>query len=234
MLLKSHDLKSVITQVGNLRQDIQTEFLEGADFLLFSRHSYMALVDERMRPLARSLVLPLVRLLRIPHLGTELLGLRILDRTGQISRKSLRSSALPLDEELVKGTVAEEHIVENDLPVAAAYRLQGIGLGAAPVVEVPYQIYLSRIGSPLTEHPVAGRILMKAVIHMVVHALAEGAVNRHSLLQVKDHLVSSVYDILVWLQPLVIVIDHLLFSSAHILCSLSIIHSMPQVSPAPL
>ena len=93
MFLKSHDLQGVIAKLGNLRKDIQTEFLECADLFLFRRHTDMALIDQRMLALARPAVLPLVWL-RIPYLGAELLRHRVLHATGRICRNSFKRNCI--------------------------------------------------------------------------------------------------------------------------------------------
>ena len=95
MLLKGHDLKRIIAEVGNLWKDVQTELLECSHLLLFSCHSDVALIDERMRTLARTLMLPLIWL-RVPYLSAECLGMRILNSSGHICRESLRATAWPL------------------------------------------------------------------------------------------------------------------------------------------
>ena len=108
MFLKRHDLQGIISQVRNLRQDIQTELLKRSDLLLLSRHSDMAFIDKRMRTSARLAMLPLVWD-RIPHLCTECLCMRILHSSGNICRNSLTTTARPLDIKLVQRTMIEEH-----------------------------------------------------------------------------------------------------------------------------
>ena len=216
MLLKSHDLKCVISQIRYLRQDIQTEFLECSDLLLFRRHTDMALIDKRMRTFSRLSMLPFIRL-RIPHLSAECLCMRILHRPGYICRDSLSTTARPFYIQLVQSAMIKEHRRQDKFPVTASDRLKGIRLGALPVVELADHIYLGGVRSPLTEHPVARSITMKAIIRMIVHSPAEGTIHRKPVLQVKNHLVSSVNDILVRFQPLVVVINHLsLLFCAHI------------------
>ena len=173
MLLESHDLESVITQVGNLRKHVCAEFLESSHLLLFSCHTDMALIDERMRSLARLCILPLVFFERIPYLGAECLCDRVLDGSCHVCRKSFGTAALPLYVKLVENTMLEEHRRKHDLPVSSAERSQGVCLSPLPVVELSYQIDLCRIRSPLTEHPVATAVAVESVVDMVVHALAQ-------------------------------------------------------------
>ena len=217
MLLKGHDLKGVISQLGHLRKHILAEFLECTDLLLLRSHADMAFIDKRMRPLSRLSVLPLVGLERIPHLSAECLGVRILYSPGHIGRKPLGSAALPLYVKLVKRAVVKEHGRKHYLPVSASQRLEGISLGTFPVVELSDEIYLRRIRSPLTENPVSLSVTMKSVIHVVVHALGKRASHRESVLELKDHLMPAVNHLLVRLQPFIMIIDHLfLLLCAHI------------------
>ena len=108
VLLKSHDLQGIISQVRNLRQDIQTELLKRSDLLLLSRHSDMAFIDKRMRTLSRLSMLPFIRL-RIPHLSAECLCMRILHRPGDICRDSLSTTARPFYIQLVQSAMIKEH-----------------------------------------------------------------------------------------------------------------------------
>ena len=94
MFLKGHDLKGVIAKIRDSRKNICAELLECSHLLLLGRHTDMALINERMRTLARSLMLPLIRL-RVPYLRAELFGHRVLNRAGGICRKSLRTSTRP-------------------------------------------------------------------------------------------------------------------------------------------
>ena len=110
----------------------------------------------------------------------------------------------------------QEHGRKHNLPVSASERSEGICLRAFPVVELTDQIYLGGIRRPLAEHPVALCITVKSVIYMVIHSPAQGAVHRQPVLEGKDHLVTSVNDILVRLEPLVGVIDHLILLCTHI------------------
>ena len=100
MFLKGHYLEGVVSKICNLRKDILPEFFECADLFLLGSHAYMTFIDKRMGSLAGLSVFPLVRL-RIPDLGTELFGDRILHGTGGISRYSLRSSSRPLNIQFV-------------------------------------------------------------------------------------------------------------------------------------
>ena len=168
-----------------------------------------------MRALARSRITPLIRL-RIPDLRTKLLAYRILHRSCRISRSSFSTTAWPLYVKFVQCAMIQEHSRKRDLPVTAAHRLEGIGLCSLPVVEISYQVYLVGIRSPLAEDPVAFFILMHSVIHMVVYTLGQGSVHAVTVLKVHDHLVPSVNDALVWLEPLVGVIDHAFLLCTHI------------------
>ena len=112
--------------------------------------------------------------------------------------------------------MVQEHGRKHDLPVSASERPEGVSLGTLPVVELTDQIYLGGIRRPLAEHPVALCITVKSVIYMVVHSLAQGAVHRQPVLEGKNHFVTSVYDILVGLEPFVGIIDHLCLLCTHI------------------
>ena len=216
MLLKSHYLKSIITELSHLRKDIQSELLESTDLLLLRSHTDMALINKRMRSLARLLVLPYIRFHRIPHLSTETLGMRVLHSSGHICRQSFSSTAFPLDVKLEQGSMIKEHVREHYLPVSASYRLECIYITAFPVVELTDDIYLGSIRRPLAEHPVTLIITMQTIIHMIVHTLAQRAVHRHPLLGLKNHFMPAVDHILIRHQPFVIVIDHLFSFCAHI------------------
>ena len=109
----------------------------------------------------------------------------------------------------------QEHRRENNLPISASDRLESIGLCAFPVIELTYNVYLGGIWSPLTEHPVAFCITMETIIHVVIHSLGKRPVYRHLFLKAHDHLMTSVDDILVGSQPLVMIVDHL-FLLCHI------------------
>ena len=128
MFLKSHDLDCVISQFGHLRKHVLAKFLECPYLFLFAGHSDMALVNKRMRPLARLAVTPFVRLLRSPYLSAELLGNRVLNGSGSVGRKPLRTSARPLDVELVQRAVIEEHGIQDNFPIAVPDRFEGICL----------------------------------------------------------------------------------------------------------
>ena len=168
-----------------------------------------------MRALARPGVLPLIWN-RIPYLGTESLGHRVLHGPCHICRESFGTASLPLDVELVEHSVVEEHRREDDLPVSAAQRPHRISLGPLPVVELADKIYLGGVRSPLAEDPVALVVAVHSVVYMVVHALAQRSVDRHPLLEVHYHLMSAVDHLLVRHKPLVVVINHfLLLFRAH-------------------
>ena len=102
----------------------------------------------------------------------------------------------------------QEHARENDFPVAATYRLESIYLISFPVIELTDDVYFCGIRSPFTEYPIAFIVTMKTIEHVVIHSLAQEAVNRHSFLHFKERFMSSVNDILIWEQPLVMIIDH--------------------------
>ena len=213
MFLEGHYLEGVISQIGHLRQHIQAEFLKCSDLFLFRCHTDMAFIDKRMSPLAGSRVLPFVFFERIPYLGTEGLGNRVLDGTCQISRKSLCTTAFPLDVKFVQGSVFKEHCRKDNLPVSASQRLQSISFSALPVIELTYQIYLRSIGCPLAEYPVALAVTMQAIVHMIVHCLGQRSVHREPVPGGCDHLMSLVNGFPVRHKPFIVIIDHCLLNS---------------------
>ena len=209
MLLKGHDLECVISQVSYLRKHVDTELFESSHLLLLCSHTDVALIDQRVLALAGSFILPLIRS-RIPDLCAESLRNLVLDSSCGVGRNSFSTAALPLDVELIEHSVLEEHCRKHDFPGSAPERPQSIGFSSLPVVELAYQIYLCSVRSPLAEDPVALVVAVHSVVHMVVHSLAQGSVDRHPLLEVHDHLMPSVDDVLVWHQPLIVVINHIL------------------------
>ena len=64
---------------------------------------------------------------------------------------------------------------------------------------------------------------------MVVYAFGQGPVDRISLLEVHNHLMTPVYDILIWKEPLVGIVDHFLFLCTHIVLfiCLTMLHVHP-------
>ena len=132
-----------------------------------------------------------------------------------ICRKSLCSSAWPLDVEFVEAAVVKEHGWEYDFPVSATDWLGSINLVTLPVVEVTDQVNLGSVRCPLTENPITDSVTMHAIEHMVIDALRQRAVHRVAVLQVHDHLMTTVNDILIRLQPLVMVVNHIAFLLCH-------------------
>ena len=110
----------------------------------------------------------------------------------------------------------EKHRRESNFPVSAADWLESIRLSTLPVIKLTDKIYLGSIRSPLTEHPIASGIMMKAIVHVIVYSLAERTVNRQPVLHFKNHLVSAINDFLIWFEPFIVIVDHfLLFLCAH-------------------
>ena len=91
----------------------------------------------------------------------------------------------------------KEHRRKGYLPISATKRFESISLTALPVIEIADEIYLGCVRGKLTENPVALSIPMHSVIDMVVYAFGQGPVDRISLLEVHNHLMTPVYDILI-------------------------------------
>ena len=235
MLLKSHYLYRVIAQVSHLGKHVAPELLKSTDTFLLSGHSDMALIYERMFPFPGLAVFPHIRL-RVPYLGAESLCMRVLDSPGHIGRQSFRPSAGPLNKKLIQSPVRQEHAAKAYLPVARTDRLQSIGLTAAPVVELPNQIQFGSVGSPFAEHPSAVLCLVKSVIHMVVHAMRQGAAYRNPVPRLLYPGFPCIYGILERHKPRIGVIEHLFSLYFHNFqcfnCNLP--HPWPQASPLPL
>ena len=153
VLLQSHDLDRVVTELLDLRQDIPAEILERGHAFLLRAHADMAFIDQRMGPFPGMAVLPGIGLGGGPDLCGEELGHLVLHHAGHVGRKALPCSARPLDPEFVEFPVVEEHFRNRKLPVAVSDGLQGIGLGLFPVVAVADEIDLRRVRRPLPEHP---------------------------------------------------------------------------------
>ena len=169
VLLKGHDLYRVISQVLDPGQYILPELVEGGDLRLLRTHSDMALVNQGVRPFQHLVMLPLIGLGRVPDLGAENLGLRVLDKPGTIGRYPFSSASGPFDEQLVKVPMAQEQTVQFQLPVAFACDLELISRGPLPVVELTDKVYPGGIGSPFPDYPGAVRLLVEAIIQMVVY-----------------------------------------------------------------
>ena len=208
MLLEGHYLEGVIPHLGHVREHILAELLESGDFLLLGRHSYVAFVDERIGTFAGSRILPLVFYGGVPDLGTEDLGHRVLDRTGDVCRKPFSSSARPFDIKFVEFPVAEEHRRQFYLPVAAPQGSQFISRRPFPVVELPDEVHPVGIGRPLPENPGAVIASVESVIDVIVHHIGDGSVTGYPLFQRQDPLMAKVYLFLVREKVLVRIINH--------------------------
>ena len=208
MFLEGHYLYGVIAQVDDFRQYVQAEFLKGPDLLLFACHSYVAFVDERMFALPRPAVFPPVRLGRVPDLGAEDLGHRILHRPCNIGGKPFPASSRPFDVKLVEHAVGKEKRREGDLPVAVPDRMQGIGFAAFPVVELPCQPDSGGIGRPLAENPVALTVPVQPVEKVVVEAGRERTSDSNAVTEFLYRLVTPVNHFLPGFQPFIPVVNH--------------------------
>ena len=173
MLLQGHYLQRVIAQFLHVRKDIGTELLERRHLLVLGTHPDMTFIYKRMRSRSRALMLPFVRLFRLPDLRAEHLGHRVLHHTVHVGRQPLTSAARPLDEEFVQFPVMEEHARNLYLPVSSARRGQCVGRRAFPVVEFTDEINPVGIRSPFPEHPASVSIPVKAVIKMIVQAFGQ-------------------------------------------------------------
>ena len=192
MLLKGHDLEGVVAELGHLGKDVPAEVLEGGDLLFLGAHTDMALINEGMGALPGALVLPDVRLGRIPDLGAEDLGVRVLNAAGHIGGQPLSPAAGPLDEEFVQHSVRKEHARNGQFPVAAADRVQGVGVGALPVVAFADQVDPGGVGRPFPQHPSSLGRLVKAVVEMIVDGIVQGLPARELLPAGENRLVPAV------------------------------------------
>ena len=170
VLLQRHNLQNVVSQGLDPWKHGSPELLEAGHFLLFGAHAYVTLVNQRMRALARIAVFPLVWF-RIPNLGTEDLRFRVLHHPRRICRKPFSSTSGPLYPELVQISVMKADSRQPDLPVTLAHRLQGITVGALPIVEFPDKIDTAGIRRPFAQNPF-GSFLMQRVVKMVVDCRA--------------------------------------------------------------
>ena len=212
MLLQGHDLDDVIAQGGHPGQHIAAELVETGHLPLLRRHADVALVDERMGPAGRAGILPDISLLRIPDLGAEHLGNRILDASRGVRRQALTAAARPFDEEFIQFAMAQEHPVQAQFPRTAAQGRQFIGLCPLPVVAIPDQVDADGIRRPFAKHPGPVRFAVQAEIQVVVEGFAQPSVRRVAVPHGQNGPVSGINGFLVGKQPGVFVINlsHLL------------------------
>ena len=215
MLLQRHYLQDIVAQGLYPREHRGPELFEGGHLLLLGTHADVAFIDERMRSLARASVLPLIRF-RVPYLGTENLGLRVLNHPGRIRRKPFRTAARPLYPELVQISVMKADFRQPDFPVALSHRFQGITVGALPVVEIPYKVDAARIRCPFAQNPF-GSFLMERVVKMVVDRSAQGAFAGKLALLGKYPFVSCIYRRPERLKPGISLVNSLVHTSRSIL-----------------
>ncbi len=161
-----------------------------------------------MRPTQHPVVLPRIFLSGIPDLGAENLRLVILHQPGTVGRNPLATSTGPFYEQLVQLSVAEEHGVNFQLPVAVSGRLELVGRCALPVVELTNQIDPTGVRSPLPNHPRAVRALVQSVVEMVVDTGGKSfdSSSSHLLRRVNNPLVPRLDRRLEWLKVRVCVI----------------------------
>ena len=220
VLLQGHDLQDVVAEFLHARKHVPAEILERGHLLLLAAHPDVAFIDQRMGPPPGLAPRPLVGNGRIPDLGREKLGLRVLDNAGHIGRQALPAPARPLDPELVELPVVQEHLRDAELPIATAHGLEGIGLGALPVVAVAGQVDTRGVGRPLAEHPVA-TLTVQRIVDVVVDRRGERTLAREFAAVGEDVRVTCLDGVLVGLQPRVSLIDLLGYHRLSI-CSLAV------------
>ncbi len=165
MFLDGHDLNGVVAVLLDARQHVLGKLLVGAYLLSILSHADVALVDEQRVLLGLEvLLLPLVGLLRIPHLSREYLGLVVLYHAAAPGRNTLALAAVPLDLHLVELAVLQGFLGEFQLPVACAlYALAAVFLVLLPVVEVANEVNIGGVRCPLAEHPAARQLVQSEV-----------------------------------------------------------------------
>ena len=212
VLLESHYLQDVIAQALDLRKHVDAEFLKSGHLLLFRAHSDVAFVNHRIAARTRPAGFPLVGR-SVPHLGAEDLGLRVLDDPGHIGGNPLSAASCPFHPELVEIAVVDAKVRDAQLPVAVADRLELIGFGALPVVEVADEVYPVGVRGPLPDYPAAG-VAVERIVEVVVDGLGDsGAASGYLLLVCEYPLVARIYSLLERLEPRVNLIN--LFCAGH-------------------
>ena len=207
MLLDGHNLDGVVAVGDNARQHVHAEFLIGAHTLAVLCHADMALVDEQRLGVRHEVGdFELIRLLRVPHLGREDIGLVVLDNTGGVSRDALAFPALPVHTQFVQVAMTHGTRGKRDFPVAALETFQAIRGTLTPIVELADEINLGSIGSPLAEHPTTISSAVQAIVVVGIgklHEVSRAAGKFGNL--VHSVLMAPVDGVAVRLQPGVIV-----------------------------
>ena len=213
VLLESHYLDRVVPQIFDPRQDIPTELTECGDFRLLGTHPYVTLVDQRMRPAQHFVMFPLVGLRRIPDLGAENFGLRVLDKPPAICGDPFAPASRPLDEQLVQVAMTEEKPIKAQFPVAFPRHFELVSGGSFPIVEIPDKVDPRSVRGPFPDHPRPVGFFVEPVVQMVVDPGRQTAARWYNLVPGSENpLVAGLYGVLVRLKPRVRLIYFLDFT----------------------
>jgi hypothetical protein len=115
----------------------------------------MGLVDQRrpVRPLEVR-VPPAVRLIRLPDLGVENQGGRILHHPAGIGRDAVAPPPLPVNAQAVKIPMVQRVGRQDGFPTGRSFRGSGQTASSSfQPEEIPHQVYGRGIGRPFPESP---------------------------------------------------------------------------------
>ena len=84
VFLYCHQLDSVVTQSSNAREYIEAELYKSTHTLVFGTHPDMRFVDKWMWGSFGARMLPMVGMIRAPHLGGEHFGIVVLHSAGSM------------------------------------------------------------------------------------------------------------------------------------------------------
>ena len=166
MLLNGHDLNAVIAILDDTRQHILLELTVGTHLLGILSHTNMALVDQQ-RVLIRfeRLAFPLVRLLRVPHLCRENLGVLVLYHPSCPGWDALPFSTVPAYMHLIQVAVLHGLVGQFQFPVTCSCNALGlVFLVLLPVIEIAHKVDLRSIRCPFAEHPTACCLVQAKII----------------------------------------------------------------------
>ncbi len=175
VFLNGHYLNAVVAIFDYARQNVLAELVVCAHFLGVFAHSDVALVyEQRVLVWLERLLLPLILLLRSPHLSRENLGLFVLHHSVGPCGDALALAAVPFHMHLEQVSVLHCFLREFQFPVACSLdALCLVFLVFLPVVEIANKINLRGIRRPLAEHPSASRRAMESIVNMTVSEVAQ-------------------------------------------------------------
>ena len=137
-----------------MRQHFFAEFRICAHLVVFGGHANMGLINDWLKLFEiRQWILPLIGLVRIPHLGIKNFGLGVLHHPGTPGRDPVSFSTFPADQHKVKVPVGNGTSIQGNLPVAMVEPFKTEFLLGLPVVKGANQEYLRGMRRPFAHHP---------------------------------------------------------------------------------